>query len=205
MDYSTVLQILNDTINSMDGRSCSDLMSSIDFLDIVQIEGNLNELFKKRIEFICASHIFHSAMIRDYGRKQIKRFLISVWKWEDERAASTAKSLNEARLVLKHFRMIAENCYKCSRIDIRSLTIHELYLAKNLSWVIRRSVDSNPSPNSMAAETMDMNTSSIHDTVQNILNSTWYNDAKNNTMHVAKIMKIITSRVIDDSVYRAGR
>ena len=205
MDASSVLQILNDSINNVDGRSCHELMSTINNLDLVQIEGKKDELFRKRIEFICASNMFHQAIIRDYRRKQIKRFLVNVWEWEESRAATTAKSINEARLVMKHFPQIVNNCFKYPKVDIRSLNIHELYLAKNVSWVLRRCVDRTTDVVNNRDESVQLNKESIESTVQNLLNSNWYNEAKSNPLHVANVMKIITNRVLNHSIQRSGR
>lgn len=205
MDAARVLQLFNATNQIVDGRSCDELMQYMNYLELVKIEDQKTELFAKRLDFICASNVFQEAMYRDYGRKQVKRFLMKVWNWDEPRAMETANSLNEARRVYQHFGKIVKNCFECTHVDIRSFNIHELYLAKNLSWVIGRSVDIKPVVKKPAGVPMQLDPRSIEDTIQNIFNSDWYKEANENPFLVANVLKTITSRVLNDSVYRSGR
>ena len=124
-------------------RCSSRLSSLLNHLEYVVIEDKKTELFKKRINYICLANSFQAAMERDYKMKQICRFLKKYWYYEEKAAKQMANRLNEARRVYKRLGNV-HNCCSCSHVDIRGLTIHELYLANSLSWVIKRSAEVKP-------------------------------------------------------------
>ena len=72
------------------------------------------------------------------------------------------------------------------------------------TWVIKRSVDIKPTTRTPPDVQIPIGAGSVEDTVQAILASDWYQYARDNPFLVAHILKNITSRVINDSVYRAG-
>ena len=47
-----------------------------------------------------------------------------------------ADALNDAWWVSNHFEKIQQNLMVCPSIDIRRLSLQQLYLAKNLSWCL---------------------------------------------------------------------
>ena len=140
MDVPRIMNMFEESKVLMNTSHCDRLMEMLDFVEYVAIEGKKTELFQQRVIYICMANNFRMAMERDYGRKQIKRFLI-ICGYEDRVARSTAEKLNLARRVYTHFAEIVNNCFKCPSIDIRNLTINELSLEKNLSWVLKRSVE----------------------------------------------------------------
>ena len=143
MDENQVLQMYATTNETMVGWTCVELLPYINFEER-EIHNREIEVFQLWLQLICASHEFKVAMLRDYGRKSIKPFLMRYWLYDDTKATSTANKLNEAHRVFQNFAQIAKNCSKCPNVEIFRLDLHELYLAKNLSWVIKRSVDIKP-------------------------------------------------------------
>ena len=57
------------------------------------------------------------------------------WNRNDE-AAEVARTLNNAVWVYDNFQKIANNLMECREIDIRRLSLHQLYLAKDMSWCL---------------------------------------------------------------------
>ena len=144
MDERQIYEIIDEATFNMDNSTCDELVDLLNYVEYVVIEDKKTELFKKRINYICLANSFQAAMERDYNMKQICRFLKKHWNYEKQAAQQMADRLNEARRVYKRLNNIVHNCYSCSHVDIRELTIHELYLANSLSWVIRPSVDVKP-------------------------------------------------------------
>ena len=144
-------------------------------------------------------------MEQDYRRKQIKSFLRSMWGYDEVCAKKTADQLNEARRVHAPFAAIVHNCTSTPNIDIRNFNFHELYLAKNLSWVIKRSVDIKPEAAKPANAPVELDAGSIEDSIQQLFGSDWYRESRENPFLVANVLKTISTRLLNDSVYRSQR
>ena len=67
--------------------------------------------------------------------KQIKRQLKALG-FDNEYAGQMEDTLNNACWVFDHFEKIQGNLRACLSIDIRHLSLQQLYLAKNLSWCL---------------------------------------------------------------------
>ena len=117
------------------------------------------------------------------------------------RPKQLADSLNEARRVYNRLDNIVQNRCSCSHVDIRELTIHELYLANSLSWVIRRSAEVKPKMKVPDNIPQPVDSGSVQNSLNEILNSVWYQQAKNNPLLVASILQGISTRVVNDSIY----
>ena len=48
-----------------------------------ELHNRESEVFQLRLQLICASHEFKVAMLRDYGRKSIKPFIMKYWLHND--------------------------------------------------------------------------------------------------------------------------
>ena len=175
-------------------------MEMLDFVEYVAIEDKKTELFQQRVMYICMANNFRRAMERDYGRKQIKRFLV-ICGYDDTVARTTADKLNLARRVYTHFVEIVNNCFKCPSIDIRNLTINELSLAKNLSWVIKRSMEVKPKIGIPKDVPVEVDEGSVLQSVEELTNSTWFQQAKGNPVLVASILSRINERVINQAIF----
>lgn len=204
MDAADIFQIINESTLDMDNSTCEELVKFLDFIEYVVIEDKKTELFKKRINYICMAISFKAAMERDYGCKQICRFLKRQWRYDDLKAKQTADKLNEARRVYSRLDDIVNNCCRCN-VDVRDLTIKELYLANSLSWVIKRSVEIKPKKKIPGDAPIEVDAGSVQDSVNDILQSAWYTQARENPFLVAKILEGISTRVINDSVFSSNR
>ena len=56
--------------------------------------------------------------------------------WDED----NADKYNEGSRIYNKFPLIVNNCARCYGIDIRDLTLKELSLAINMSWLVRRAV-----------------------------------------------------------------
>jgi len=172
----------------------------LDFVEYVAIEDKMTELFQQRVMYICMANNFRMAMERDYGRKQIKRFLV-ICGYDHRLSRSTAEKLNLARRVYTHFAEIVNNCFKYPSIDIRNLTINELSLAKNLYWVIKRSVEVKPKKRIPKDVPVEVDEGSVLQSVEELTNSTWFQQARDNPVLVAGIISRINERVINQAIF----
>ena len=140
------------------------------------------------------------ALERDYRRKQVKRHLLKCG-YDDARATSKATKLNLGRRVYKHFDEIVANCNRFPNVDIRNLTLDELILAKNLSWVIKRSVEVKPKKRIPADVPVQVDEGSVLQSVDELTNSTWFRQAQDNPALVASILSRISERVINQAIF----
>ena len=65
----------------------------------------------------------------------MKSHLISLGMHLDV-ATDHTRTINNAELVYDNFKGIADNLMVCSDIAIRRLSLHQLYLAKDMSWCL---------------------------------------------------------------------
>ena len=135
MDERAIFAQINETVINMKNSCCNDLMRDLDGLGHIRLRDKKENNFQERIKFICLTNSFDIAMRREYNCKQVKRFLKEHAGFNEERAKSTANKMNEARRVYPRLDKIVQNCCSCPYVDIRNLSIHELYLANSLSWV----------------------------------------------------------------------
>ena len=115
------------------------MLQALNYKEYVGIESKKHDLFLQRIEFICMANCLKQAMARESGYKQLKRYLVNEWGMSDADAQHDPDKYNEGSRIYHKFPVIVNNCAQCPNLDIRNLTVNELSLATNLSWVIRRS------------------------------------------------------------------
>ena len=206
MDERAIFARINETVMDMKKSSCDQLMGDLDCLKHVRLRDKKDTNFQERIKFICLANSFDIAMRRDYQCQQMKRFLKKHAGFDEERAKTTALKLNEARRVYPRLDKIVQNCCSCRYVDIRTLSIHELYLANSLSWVLNRNAENDPLTrltrssvplNITAVKVVDA--ASVEETVKHIMNSAWYKKACHDPNLVAYIMSQITAAVVNDS------
>ena len=93
----------------------------------------LSQVFHLTLQRISASKAYRIAAYRESGYKQIKRHL--QWcGYSNDSSKVMAERLNQASSVFDHFEKIVNNILSCSNLDIRRFNLHQLYLAKNISW-----------------------------------------------------------------------
>ena len=200
MDVPRVMNMFEESKVLMINAHCDQFMDMLDFVEYVAIEDKKTELFQQRLNYICMANNFRMALERDYHRKQVKRHLLKCG-YDDARATSKATKLNLGRRVYKHFDEIVANCNRFPNVDIRNLTLDELILAKNLSWVIKRSVEVKPKKRIPADVPVQVDEGSVLQSVDELTNSTWFRQAQDNPALVASILSRISERVINQAIF----
>ena len=206
MDRSTAIEYFEGRIAYYQTFSCERLINSLSFNEFVEREDRKSDLFHKRVDFICMAESLKIAMVRETGYKQLKRYLKNHCGIEDCKAQRMADKFNEGSRIYRNFSTIINNCSKFSSIDIRDFTIKELSLAVNLSWIMRRNalIQANKKNISLHVPQV-IDNESVEQSVDDILNSTWYLEAKDNPALVARIMNRISDRVINNALYASQR
>ena len=204
MDQQAIFELIDGALFNMENSTCDELMDLLNYVEHVAIEDKKTELFQKRINFICLANCFEATMERDYNCKQIKTFLKRNG-YSETAASQTANKLNEARRVYPRLENVVANCCSCPYVDIRDLTIHEMYLANSLSWVMKRNAEAKPKNSIPDNAPVEYDAGSVELTKDHILNSDWYKAACHNPTLIATILSGITTRVINDSLYRSER
>ena len=178
------------------------LLQALNLQEYIHIEDKKRELFLKRIDFICMVKSLKIAMARESGYKQLKRYLITECGMNDADAQHNADKYDEGSRIYDKFSLIVDNCAQCPDIDIRDLTVKELALAVNLSWVIRRGALIKTKAKVVPADLLvQVDLASVQQSVDQILTSDWYAVAKDNPALVANIMNQISERVVSNSQY----
>ena len=161
------------------------------------------DLLFKRIDFVCMAQRLKIRMERETGCKQLKRYLKTYCRMDEETAQHSADKFNEGCRIYKKLPLILNNCAQCPSIDIRDFTVKELSLAVNLSWVIRRSALVKATKRKTVAADMPVavDERSVQQSVDEILSSKWYSEAKDNPALVANILNRIGEKVVNTSLY----
>ena len=200
MDVVEIQRLIEESQSIVDNRTCKELSVYLNYVDTVIIEEKKTELFQARLNYICMANRFRDLIERDYRCKQICRFLKKHRDYEESRARATADKLNEARRVHNKLDHILNNCAQCN-VDIRNLTIKESYLAKNLSWVMKRKAEVKSKEKVPENSMINIDYGSVQESLDEILNSRWFIQARENPQLIARIMNDLSTRVIDESIF----
>ena len=201
MDERTLLGYFEEKKRQYSTFGCDRLLQLLNFNEYYDREQKKTDLFFKRLDFICMAESLKIAMARETRYKQIKRYLKTYRGMDDVAAQHNADKINQCSRIYKKFSIIVRNCAQCFDMDIRDLTIKELSLAVNLSWVFRRSVLTKPSKKVPVERPIVVDQESVQQSVDEILSSRWYSDAKKNPALVANIMNRISERIVNSSLY----
>ena len=202
MDVNTILEIFEEMKTQYFTFSGAELITSLNVMEYIDIEDKKRHLFLNRIEFICMANSLKLAMQRESGYKQLKRYLTSECGMSDAIAQHNADKYNEGSRIYNKFPLIVNNCARCHGIDIRDLTLKELSLAINMSWLVRRAVLTKAKKKAVPRDVaVDIDLASVQQSVDQILASNWYAAARDNPALVANIMNQISDRVVSDSQY----
>ena len=202
MDVNAILDIFEEKKTEYFAFSGAELLTSLNVVEYIDIEDKKGHLFLNRIEFICMANGLKLAMQRESGYKQLKRYLTLECGMSDAIAQHNADKYNEGSRIYNKFPLIVNNCARCHGIDIRDLTLKELSLAINMTWLVRRAVltkDKKKAVPQDVAVYVDM--ASVQQSVDQIFASNWYAAARDNPSLVANIMNQISDRVVRDSQY----
>ena len=206
MDLQQSIQIFNTAdqiVQNNVPNNAAQLFANLTRLEY-DMEDDKNRLYAQRVEFVCIANQFKLKINAIFHYASIKPFLKHRWGYAENHAAQVAGRLNEACRVHYHFVDIATNVSRVPHLDIRTLSMHELYLCKNIAWCIRRSVEMNPERNSVPNNGIDLDYQDIENTIQFVLGTRWFRDARMDPFCVAYVMKRISNRVVSNSAYHAG-
>ena len=95
----------------------------------------LVNLFGEVLKSIAIAKAFRVKAEAETGYKQLKRHLVYIGV-EDDEATELARTMNNAVKVYDNFQDITNNLMECRDIDIRRLSLHQLYLAKDMPWCL---------------------------------------------------------------------
>ena len=93
----------------------------------------LDKAYLATIKCVVVTKAFMKVAEEQTKFKQIKHQLKALG-FDNEYAGQMADTLNNVCWVFNHFEKIQGNLSACPSIDIRSLLLQQLYLAKRLSW-----------------------------------------------------------------------
>ena len=96
----------------------------------------MTELFEEVLKSVAIAKAFRVRAEQETGYRQMKRHLMYLGV-SSEDATGLARTINNGVWVYDNFRRISNNLMmECPDIDIRRLSLHQLYLAKDLSWCL---------------------------------------------------------------------
>ena len=107
--------------------------------------------------------------------------------------------MNEARRTCIKLEDIVNNCIQCN-LDIRDLTIKELYLASNLSWTLKRKAEIRTQKKVPVDELIEIDQISFEETLEEILEKPWYSQARGNPQLVANLLNRLSNHVVNESI-----
>ena len=202
MDENTILEYLEEQHALYLPLGSNELLNSLNAMEFIHIDDKKRELFFNKIEYICMSKSLKNAMERETGWKQLKRFFTDECGMENTLAQHNADKYNAGCRIYDKFPQIVKNCAQSSCVDIRDLSLNDLSLAINMSWVLRRAALSKTKSRKKPTHpdnAVDVDVASINQSVDEIRASNWYAAAKNNPALVANIMNQISETIVRDS------
>ena len=99
-------------------------------------EHALQAVFKEVMNSAAIAKVFRLKLERLSGYKYVKPYLKQVG-YEKENAEKLSKSINEACWVYDNLQRILNNLLQFDSINVRRLSMRQLYLAKDLHWCLR--------------------------------------------------------------------
>ena len=126
---------LSQCLERFDWFSCSHLLNLFTTILPRSTSEAITEAYDKTIRNSLAGKPYRIAAERESGYKKLKRH----FQWlgygvEDDKKMSN--KLNNASWVYDNLEKIWDNLKSCTNVDIRHLTLKQLYLAKNKSWCL---------------------------------------------------------------------
>ena len=116
MDVVTYFNAQNQYYSAFTGQA---LIAALCVKEYVEIELRKDELFFKRVDFICMARSLKFAMERESGYKQLKRYLVAECGMTDADAQHNTDKYNVGCRIHDKFQLIVNNCAECTNIDIR--------------------------------------------------------------------------------------
>ena len=207
MDNDTIMDYLQRKTTEFSLLSHHEVLNSLRYKELVEIEDLKDEIFKKRLDFFVLANCLKEAMMFQTGYKQLKRYLVNEIGLDDQKARVTAEKYNKASRTYKKLTTIIRNIAAYPKLDIRDLSIAELHLAVREDWVRRRSalikrVEQNTvNGNSQAP----VDWGDVQQTAQYIFSTDWFKKAKDDPNLVTYIMTELSGQVVRQSQYESSR
>ena len=145
------------------------------------------------------------AMVREMACEQLKRYMKTNHGMDNTPVQRFADKINLGNRVYRRFTTIVGNFSRCPELDIRDHTIKELSLAVNLSWIIRRNALIKTNRKVPVDAPIVVDEQSVQQSVEDILNSRWYIDARDNPTLVAYILNRNSYRAVSYSLYKSQK
>ena len=205
MDVNTVLRYFEERKLLYSSYHGDLLLQSLNVNEFVYREERRSDLFLKRIDYVCMSENLKVAMVRETACKQLKRYLKTYHGMDNTHAQRFADKINLGSRIYRRFTTIVGNFSRCPDLDIRDHTIKELSLAVHLSWLIRRNALIKTKKKVPVDAPIVVDEQSFQQSVEDIFNSRWYKDARDNPTLVASILNRISDLVVSTSLYKSQK
>ena len=205
MDHEGIMHYLSRQQTNYKELGSTAIITALNHNEYHEREVKKDEIFLKRLDFICLCSSLKESVLIESGYKQLKRYFMNSLKMDESLAKSSADKYNEGARVFNRFDEVVKNCEKCNFVDIRDLNVHEYFLALNLSWVMRRNATLETKMTiPINAEFVEIDQASVNECVQGILRSDWFKAARCKPNLVATVMNRISDRVVRDAIYHTN-
>ena len=130
---------LSQCLERFDQFNCNELLNVFTAILSRSTSEAINEAFDKTLITVVAGKAYMIAVEKESGYKQLKiRFQWPVYGIEDSKRMSN--KLNNASRVYDKLEKIRNNLKSCLNVDIRRLTLKQLYLAKKNHGVFFKTI-----------------------------------------------------------------
>ena len=183
----------------------SDLLVALNHKEYVDIENSKDVLFEKRLDFLSMAVAMKTVMRREshYTSSLKLYFIHCLQKPNNKQTEAEAFKYNQANRTFESLGDTYANCLK-HQVDIRDLSIQELYLARKEIFVLQRRASvkmaKKQEPVPQGGTAIDVDQQSVNDTIDEILAAPWYIAAKSNPSLVATILQNISNRILMDTL-----
>ncbi len=157
----------------------------------------LTKLFEQVLMSIAIAKAFRVKAEQETGYKQMKRHLVYLGMQPDE-ASSVARVINNAVWVYDNFQRITNNLMTCTDIDIRRLSLHQLYLAKDMSWCLMYQEQLQKQKNKPS--NLDYDEESFDDLVRCVQNHDAFLAVSDDPKRLVALMARLQKKVLEDQL-----
>ena len=148
-------------------------------------EQALQEVFKHIMNTAAIAKSFRNKLYQFSGYKYVKPYLKNIG-YEEEEAKQLSESINVASWVYDNLQGIVNNIFQFQYINIRRLSMRQLYLARDIHWCLRYVEDHrvrSKKPDNLAYREEDFN-----DLLTSVRNSAAYKDLDGDKRKITAMM-----------------
>ena len=157
----------------------------------------LTELFEQVLKSVAIAKASRVKAKEETGYKQMKRHLLYLGVHPEE-ATSLARIINNAVWVYDNFQRITNNLMVCTDIDIRRLSLHQLYLAKDMSWCL--SYQEQLQRQKSKPRTLDYDEESFNDLVKCVQSHEAFLAVSDDPKRLAALMARLQKKVLESQL-----